>query len=167
MIVDTGIEHVLLRELKRFEDKRGWLAEFHRMDEIDHSPAMGYFSTTWPGVARGPHEHALQTDLFVFAGPGDFRVYLYDNRPESPTHGAAYDAVFGASRPASLVVPPRVIHAYRCVSDVPGLVANLPDKLYKGPGRALPVDEHRHEDLEDSPFYKAFDRSLFLNERSA
>lgn len=162
--VETGIEHVVLNELRPYHDRRGWLAEFHRMDELDHSPSMAYLSMTLPGMSRGPHEHALQTDLFVFAGPGEFEVYLYDNRPESATHGRSWSGVLGASRPGALIVPPRVIHAYRCVSDVPGLIANLPDKLYKGPGRALPVDEVRHEDRDDSPFYEAFDRALFRSE---
>lgn len=160
---ETGIDDVILRELRQFTDARGWLAEIYRADEYDHQPAMAYISQTLPGVARGPHEHRLQTDLFIFAGPGAFTVYLYDNRPESPTHRASFSATFGADRQALLIVPPRVVHAYRCVSDAEGLVINLPDKLFAGPGKKQPVDEIRHEDDPESPFYGAFDRALFMD----
>jgi dTDP-4-dehydrorhamnose 3,5-epimerase len=51
-----------------------------------------------------------------------------------------------------IVIPPGVVHAYTNVSDVPGLVFNGPNRLYKGPGRKEPVDEVRHEDDPDSPF---------------
>jgi len=51
-----------------------------------------------------------------------------------------------------VIVPPGVVHAYRNVSDEPGWVFNFPNRLYRGPGRSEPVDEIRHEDLEDSPY---------------
>jgi len=51
-----------------------------------------------------------------------------------------------------VVVPPRVVHAYKNVSQVPGLVFNSPDRLYAGWGRNRPVDEIRHEDDRHSPF---------------
>ena len=161
--IETGIADVVLRELKKFHDDRGWLTEIYRMDEIDHVCSMCYISQTKSGVARGPHEHKLPTDYFVFAGPGTFSVYLYDDRPESPTYKASFNQEFGVDRPAFLTVPPRVIHAYRCVSDVDGMVINLPDKLYAGSGKTQPVDETRHEDKPDSPFYSAFDSILFVN----
>lgn len=161
--VEMPIADVRLFELKTFEDKRGWLAEIYRMDEIDHTPAMAYVSQTLPGLARGPHEHRLQTDLFAFVGPGDFQVYLYDARPESPTHGQHFEATVGVERPVALLIPPRVIHAYRCVSEGEGCVINLPDKLYAGSGRSETVDEIRHEDNPDSPFFSVFDYQLFDN----
>ncbi|MCX7017287.1 MAG: dTDP-4-dehydrorhamnose 3,5-epimerase family protein [Candidatus Sumerlaeota bacterium] len=160
-LVETGIRDVILKELSRYDDRRGWLMETHRMDEINHLAAMSYISLTRPGVARGPHEHRLQTDYFVFAGPGSFDVYLYDNRPESSTCRASFSLTLGEERPAALLVPPRVIHAYRCVSTGPGVVINLPDRLYRGCGKGEPVDEVRHENDPSSPFYAAFDRALF------
>lgn len=160
--VDNGIADVILRELGQYTDPRGWLTETYRADEIDHRPAMSYISMTKPGVARGPHEHRLQTDLFVFAGPGRFTVYLYDNRPNSPTHKASFSETFGEGRAAMLLVPPFVIHAYRCASEGEGMVINLPDKLFAGVGKKEPVDEIRHEDDPNSPFYEAFDRKLFM-----
>ena len=163
-VIDTGIAGVNLRELHLFRDSRGWLAEVYRQDESEHQPVMAYISVTQPNVARGPHEHDYQADLFVFAGPGNFTIYLYDNRPQSPTYKASYSETFGEKRPAWMTVPAGVIHAYRCISSSPGLILNLPDKLYKGPGKKEEIDEIRHENDPNSPFYSVFDRALFMNE---
>ena len=90
------INDVVFQELKRHEDKRGWLVELFRHDEIDkvNYPVMSYVSMTHPGVARGPHEHENQTDIFCFLGPSTFRLYLWDNRKGSATYGqhASFEA---------------------------------------------------------------------------
>ena len=158
------IDGVDIRPMSRFGDNRGWLAEFFRVDSLNHTPSMGYVSLTEPGRARGPHEHTYQTDLFVFGGPGEFEVFLYDARPESPTYKRTFRGTLGAERMATMLIPPRVIHAYRCVSETPGVIVNLPDKLYAGVGKSEAVDEIRHEDNADSPFFDVFDAALFVND---
>jgi dTDP-4-dehydrorhamnose 3,5-epimerase len=133
-------------------DQRGWLVELFRTDVLatagleSAQPAMAYLSMTRPGVARGPHEHRDQTDFFAFTGPSDFEVTIWDNRPSSPTFRRRETFVLGASRPATLIVPPSVVHAYRNVGEVEGWVLNFPNRLYRGPGRQESVDEIRHED---------------------
>jgi len=154
----SAIPGVLLTFLSRFEDPRGWLDELFRSDTLeaadmkDAKPVMGYLSMTRPGVARGPHEHRDQTDLLAFAGPSDFEVTLWDNRTGSPTFGRRETFVLGASYPATLIVPPGIVHAYRNVGKVDGWVLNFPNRLYKGPGRTGPVDEIRHEENPQSRY---------------
>lgn len=154
MFREGSIDGVVLQGLKRFEDARGWLIELYRDDEIQpaNDPRMAYVSRTLPGVARGPHEHREQSDFFAFVGPGDFKLYLWDTRPDSPTYGVKQTLVAGQSNLQAVIVPPGVVHAYRNVSQVPGLVFNCPNRLYAGPGRHEAVDEIRHEDLADSPY---------------
>lgn len=151
---DGEIQGVIIRQLSKFIDERGWLAEFFRKDELQDGffPAMGYISVTLPNVTRGPHEHESQTDLFCFLGPGEFKVTLWDNRKECQTFGNRMELFFGGSNPMSIIVPPGVVHGYRCISQEPGWVVNCPDQLYKGQGRALPVDEIRHEVDPKNPF---------------
>ena len=117
--MEVKISGVICRPLVVYADQRGWLAEIFRQDEVapEHFPAMAYLSVTKPGVGRGPHAHRDQTDLFCFAGPGDFRVVLWDNRADSPTFGIRQDFHLGASCPAVLIVPPGVVHAYQNVGD--------------------------------------------------
>jgi len=146
------IKGVIIKELKKFEDNRGWLAEFWRSDEMGYGPAMGYLSATMPGVSRGPHEHVKQSDFFIFAGPGDFELYLWDRRKGSETEGGHVKIEAGQKNPCSIVVPPGVVHGYKCVSDIPAYSINLADKLYKGEGKKEEVDEIRWEDREDTPY---------------
>ena len=113
---------------------------------------MTYLSLTRPGIARGPHEHIDQADYFCFAGPSDFKVYLWDNRPESPTYRKRMTIVVGETEPSVVIVPKRVVHAYKNVGDVEGLVVNCPNRLFKGEGKKEPVDEVRHESDPSSPY---------------
>jgi dTDP-4-dehydrorhamnose 3,5-epimerase len=113
---------------------------------------MSYISMTRPGVTRGPHEHRAQSDFFCFIGPSTFRLYLWDNRPNAPSYGAKIQYEFGENRPAAVIVPPGVVHAYKNIGQIEGLVFNAPDKLYAGEGKKEPVDEIRHENMADSKY---------------
>ncbi len=147
----AGVE---IRSLERYCDERGWLCELFRRDELPEEllPAMAYVSMTLPQVVRGPHEHRGQTDYFGFVGPGTFEVYLWDNRPDSPTYGVHVKFSAGQENPCVVVIPPGVVHAYKNVSSAPGLVFNAPNRLYRGEGKKEQVDEIRWEDDPDSPF---------------
>ena len=148
------IEGIVVTPFKKFLDERGWLAELFRHDELtpEYHPAMAYASLTLPGVLRGPHEHVEQADLFTWVGPGDFKVTLWDNRPESPTYYHRMELGMGANNPGSILVPKGVVHCYRCISHEPGLVLNAPNRLFMGAGRAEAIDEIRHEDDPANPF---------------
>jgi dTDP-4-dehydrorhamnose 3,5-epimerase len=145
---------VICRRLTIYEDQRGWLAEIFRQDELAaaHFPAMAYLSVTLPGVGRGPHAHRDQTDLFCFPGPGEFRLILWDQRPESPTFGTRQEFELGAHCPGIVIVPPGVVHGYKNIGAEPGWVCNFANRLYRGPGRREAVDEIRYEEDSDSPF---------------
>lgn len=146
--VEGEIEGVVVREVRKFVDGRGWLAELFRDDEVDEEfrPAMAYISTTLPGVQRGPHEHVDQADFFCFIGPSNFRLRLWDNRRESATFGHVMTLEAGEDDPRSVIVPKGVVHAYTNVGEREGVVINFPNRLYKGEGRREEVDEIRHED---------------------
>jgi dTDP-4-dehydrorhamnose 3,5-epimerase len=145
------IPGVLVKPLAKRADSRGWLTELFRHDELppDFRPAMAYLSVTHPGIARGPHEHAGQTDGFAFVS-GAYELYLWENRPG---HDPAFVTLeVGEANPVLVLVPPGVVHAYRNVGAEDAFVLNFPDTLYAGWGRAEPVDEIRHENDPDSPF---------------
>jgi dTDP-4-dehydrorhamnose 3,5-epimerase len=148
------IKGVVVRELRKFPDSRGWLAELFRSDELEPEflPAMAYISATAPGVTRGPHEHLDQADLFCFIGPSNFRLQLWDNREESETFNNVMTIVAGEDNPQSVLIPARIVHAYRNVGKVPGIVINCPNRLYAGAGRKEAVDEVRHEDDSETIF---------------
>lgn len=142
---------VLVRRLSRFSDARGWLIETHRDDELPEGfvPTMGYLSLTHPGIARGPHEHADQTDGFVFLS-GRFRLYLWESR--EGMGDASLTMEVGEDNPIFVTVPPGVVHAYKNIGDADAFVLNFPNRLFAGWGKKEPVDEIRHEDEPNSRF---------------
>jgi len=142
------IDGVLIRDLCKFTDSRGWLAELFRHDELnpDFYPVMAYTSSTNPGVTRGPHEHVDQADLFCFIGPSNFKLRLWDNRPGSETFNNVTTLVVGEENPKCVLIPPGIVHAYQNVGEVDGIVINCPNQLYMGSGKKAEIDEIRHED---------------------
>ncbi len=143
---------VIVKEISSYEDKRGWLKEIYRSDEDFFSPEMSYISHTNFNEVRGPHEHHKQSDFFVFAGPGNFELYLWDNRKSSETFGEKIVMDVGEENNVSVIVPPGIVHGYKSVSKNGSFSINLPDKLYGGAGRKDKVDEIRHENNLDSIF---------------
>jgi dTDP-4-dehydrorhamnose 3,5-epimerase len=148
------IEGVIVKDIKKHVDERGWLVECFRHDEVppEIRPAMAYVSITRPGTTRGPHEHVEQTDYFCFLGPGDFKVVLWDNREESPTVNVKQIIFAGEDNPKTVIVPPGVVHGYKNIGNADGQVLNFPNRLYAGTGRTQKVDEIRHEASTLSPF---------------
>ena len=128
------IHGVVVKKLAMYGDQRGWLTEVYRSDEAAYKPEMAYVSFTNHNKIRGPHEHKQQSDFFIFTGPGKFIVYLWDNRKSSPTYKEKLKLVVG-EEPTSILIPPGVVHAYKCISKDGGFNINLPDTLYKGKGK--------------------------------
>src|SRR4030066_80617 len=108
------IEGVAIEELIKSSDERGFLVETFRIDNLTDSlrPIMSYVSYTKPRIARGPHEHLKQTDVFCFMGPGNFRIKLWDNRKESRTYRCCMEIVGGKDNPIRVIIPPGVVHGY-------------------------------------------------------
>jgi dTDP-4-dehydrorhamnose 3,5-epimerase len=154
VFTEGAIRDVVVRHLRKFYDERGWLAELFRHDELaeEFYPAMSYISSTLTGVVRGPHEHVDQADLFCFVGPSNFKIRMWDNRRESETYNHVMTLIVGEDNPQAVLVPKGVVHAYRNIGSVPGIVINCPNRLYMGEGKREAIDEIRHEDDPDTIF---------------
>lgn len=146
------IKDLVIKKINKYEDERGWLAEIFRDDEIEYKPLMSYISSTKSGVIRGPHEHKYQSDFFVFIGPGDFELHLWDRREDSETYKEYIKITVGESNLCSVIVPPRVVHGYKCVSNNNAWCVNMPNKLYKGKNKQEEIDEIRWEQDKNSPY---------------
>ncbi len=150
--IDGDIRDVVVYEIKKFHDERGWLAELFRHDELDAEfyPVMSYISFTKAGIQRGPHEHVDQADLFCFIGPSMFKMRMWDNRADSLTYNCMMTLFAGVDAPMAVVVPKGVVHGYKNVGDTDGMVINCPNRLYMGNNKSEPIDEIRHEDDPDT-----------------
>jgi dTDP-4-dehydrorhamnose 3,5-epimerase len=149
-----GLPGVRVEALPVFKDDRGSLHELFRKDEVPagFKPLMACSSWSHPGVTRGPHQHVGQDDYFTFAGPSNFTVYLWDDRPGAAGAAQGWFINTGEQTPAHIHVPRGVVHAYRNVGNSSGLVVTVTNLLFKGEGRHDPVDEIRHELNPNSPY---------------
>ncbi|MGH9916733.1 MAG: dTDP-4-dehydrorhamnose 3,5-epimerase family protein [Pyrinomonadaceae bacterium] len=148
------IKDVVVKNLAKFVDERGWLSEIFRHDELTEEfyPHMAYISSTQPQVTRGPHEHVDQADLFCFIGPSNFKLRLWDNRKDSETYMNMMTLFVGEDNPKSIIIPKGIVHAYRNIGTGPGIVINCPNRLFMGAGKKEPIDEIRHEDDPNTIF---------------
>jgi dTDP-4-dehydrorhamnose 3,5-epimerase len=149
------IDDVIVYQLEKFEDERGWLAELFRLDQIaeEFYPQMAYISMTGPGIRRGPHEHVDQADLFCFLGPSNFELRMWDNRPHSPTYRFVMTMIAGTDDPQAVIIPKGIVHAYKNISSTEkGMVINCPNRLFRGQGKKQKIDEIRHEDDPETIF---------------
>ena len=149
-----GLPGVRVEALPVFKDARGSLHELFRADEIPDgfTPLMACSSWSHAGLTRGPHQHVGQDDYFTFAGPSDFSVFLWDDRPGSAKAARGWVIQTGEKSPARIYVPRGVVHAYRNTGNCPGLVVTVTSLLFKGENRRDSVDEIRHELDPHSPY---------------
>lgn len=153
------IEGVKIYCIKSHIDHRGNSKEIFRFDqEEDKQIKMGYISWTVPGTSRGPHSHKEQDDLFIFIGPGNFELRLWDCRQltERPTKEWADENleahIVGAINSVKVSVPAGVVHGYKNISEAYGMVINLPNQLYRGINKAHEIDEIKWELESNNPF---------------
>jgi dTDP-4-dehydrorhamnose 3,5-epimerase len=142
----AGIDGVRVRRLQPHGDARGSLTELLRSDWPEF-PGFGQaiLTVNQPGVIRGWHSHARQTDVMVVIS-GRLLIVLYDGRDASPTHGRVDEHLGDWSTPMALVIPPGIFHGYKTLGSAPALILNFPDQVYD----AAAPDEVRLEPPETS-----------------
>ena len=125
------IAGVQVKSLRAIPDERGWLMEILRRDETDLLPAFGqvYVSATYPGVVKGWHYHKKQVDNFTCVA-GMVKLVLVDTRDDSPTSGMVNEFFIGTQNPMLVQVPALVYHGWKCISQEPSLVINVPSEPY-------------------------------------
>ena len=125
------IDGVAVKEIRPVPASSGILTEIWRSEwRLDALAIDQVFQRTLdPAGVTGWHAHAVTTDR-LFCAAGRIRLSLYDGRKPSPTYGNLWHRVFGAERPALVVVPPGVWHGIRGLGAVPSLLLNLVDRSY-------------------------------------
>jgi len=124
------IDGVKTKKLRVIPDERGRLMEILRCDD-DLFVKFGqiYVTSAYPGVVKGWHYHKKQYDNFVVI-LGMMKIVLYDDREGSPTRGELNEFFIGTHNTELLQIPPKVIHGFKCISDMEAIVLNCPSEPY-------------------------------------
>jgi dTDP-4-dehydrorhamnose 3,5-epimerase len=143
------IEGIVVKQLKRHADERGYLMEMLREDWEEFGGfAQTYISMNYPGVIRAWHYHKLQDDYWVVP-KGMVKAVVYDARKNSPTYGEVNEFFMGDNNPILLKIPVGTMHGYKTVGTEPSLLVNFPTKLYN---RAEPDEYREPYDSPDIPY---------------
>jgi dTDP-4-dehydrorhamnose 3,5-epimerase len=118
------IEGVRVTPLRRIADERG--AVFHMLREDSEGfERFGeiYFSTVYPGVIKGWHQH-LEMTLNYAVPVGMIKLVCYDDREGSPSRGAVQELHVGELNYALVTIPPLVWNGFKGTGTGTALVAN-------------------------------------------
>ncbi|MDO8524891.1 MAG: dTDP-4-dehydrorhamnose 3,5-epimerase family protein [Candidatus Omnitrophota bacterium] len=135
------INDVLVVPLKKICDERGMIMRmlkssdpyFKKFGEI-------YFATAYPGVIKGWHEHAKQTQLYTVI-QGMIKLVLYDNRTNSSTRKELMELFIGGDNYQLVRIPVGVINGYKTISPEAAIVANCADMPHE-PDEMARYDPH-------------------------
>ncbi|MHA6286998.1 dTDP-4-dehydrorhamnose 3,5-epimerase family protein [Maricaulis sp. CAU 1757] len=117
--------------MKNILTRSGVTTEHYRIDwevsgrAIHHIISVRYL----PRKVSAWHCHEHQVDHFSVIN-GQFRVVLFDGRPDSPTKGTVEQVRLSDLRPLVLVVPPGVWHGVENLCHTDGLAINFFDRPY-------------------------------------
>ena len=143
------IDGIVVKQLKRHADERGFLMEMLRNDDEIYSQfGQTYISMNYPGVIRAWHFHKKQDDLWVCV-KGMIKTVVYDCRESSPTYGEVNEFFMGDNNPVLLKIPVGTMHGYKTVGTEPSLLINFPTEAYN----CKEPDEYREAyDSEKIPY---------------
>lgn len=124
------IDGIVVKQLKRHADERGFLMEMLRNDDDVFSQfGQTYISMNYPGVIRAWHFHKKQDDLWVCV-KGMIKTVVYDYREGSRTYGEVNEFFMGDNNPILLKIPVGTMHGYKTVGVEPSLLINYPTEVY-------------------------------------
>jgi len=135
------IEGVKVIPLKRICDERGMI--MHMLKNTDsHFEQFGeiYFSTAYPGVIKGWHEHTKQVQFYAVV-KGMVKLALYDNRAKSPTYRELMEICIGDDNYQLVRIPAGVINGYKNIGTDTVILANC-STLPHEPDEMLRYDPH-------------------------
>ncbi len=135
------IDGVKTIPLKKICDERGMI--MHMLKNTDpHFEQFGeiYFSTAYPGVIKGWHEHTKQVQFYAVI-KGMIKLVLYDNRPKSPTYKELMELHIGDENYQLVRIPTGVINGYKNIGIDTVILANC-STLPHEPDEMLRYDPH-------------------------
>lgn len=119
------IDGVLIKDLVRHPDERGYFEEMIRATDTFFSEGFGQVSHSYmlKGVVKAWHVHKTQVDWWYVVG-GEIKVVLYDTRPQSKTYKELNEFTLGSQEGKNKIikVPPGIAHGLKVIEGPADLV---------------------------------------------
>lgn len=118
------IEGVLIKDLKRIPDERGFIMHMLRKDDPEFEQfGEIYFSAVYPNAIKAWHLHKSMTLNYAVV-MGMIKLVLYDDRQNSPTKGTLQQLFVGRQNYQLVRIPPGIWNGFTAVGNEMALVAN-------------------------------------------
>lgn len=119
------IDGVMVKDLKRLPDERGFFEEMIRRTDAFFSEGFGQVSHSFmiAGVVKAWHIHKTQVDWW-YVTRGKIKVALCDKRESSKTYKELNEFIIGGTEPDNKIikVPPGVAHGLKVIEGPADLV---------------------------------------------
>jgi dTDP-4-dehydrorhamnose 3,5-epimerase len=119
------IDGVMIKELVRHPDERGYFEEMIRKTDEFFAEGFGQVSHSFmhQGVVKAWHIHKTQIDWWYVVN-GVIKAALFDLRKDSPTHRTLMEVVLGKpGEPNKIIkIPPGVAHGLKVIEGPADLV---------------------------------------------
>lgn len=119
------IDGVMVKDLVRHPDERGFFEEMIRMTDTFFTEGFGQLSHSYmlPGVVKAWHIHKTQVDWW-YVVRGTIKLALYDTREKSQTYQELDEFALGASEGKNKIIriPPGVAHGLKVTEGPADLV---------------------------------------------
>ena len=117
------IDGIVIKEIKKFVDERGFFAEVLRNDwnDVLEDDKMLQFnlSFSYPDIVRAWHRHLRgQVDYFICI-TGSIKVCAYDDREGSKTYGELDEIILSEEDLKVARIPGILWHGYKAVGNKP------------------------------------------------
>ena len=100
----------------------------HMIKNLNNNFKFGeiYFSSSYPGVIKGWHEHRKQTQNYAVI-KGMIKLVMYDNRKDSKTYREIQELFIGSKNYQLVTIPPGIVNGYKniCLEEI--ILANCSD----------------------------------------
>lgn len=137
------IEGVQVIPLRRIPDERGTI--MHHLRATDsHFKQFGeiYYSSIYSNVIKGWHWHREMTLNYTCVF-GRIKLVIYDERPNSATHGELMEIFLGPDNYSLVIIPPELWNGFKGMSEPFALVANCCTHVHD-PSRSKRMDPYRN-----------------------
>jgi len=96
-----------IKKLEIHSDKRGWLVEMLKRNELKEDIKQIYVATTKPGQVRGNHYHLERIEWFLLIG-GKAKLYLEDIKTKEKIC-----LKLSSKKPEVVTIFPKIAHAVK------------------------------------------------------
>ncbi len=137
------IEGVMIKELVRHPDERGFFEEIIRKTDEFFAEGFGQLSRSFMrrGVVKAWHVHKTQVDWW-YVVTGTVKVALYDTRRESKTYKTLDEWVLGQhGKDVVLKIPPQVAHGLKVIEGPAQLVYVTSSSYSRDEEGRIPYDD--------------------------